>query len=122
MSSRSSTVQAKKKLFCQPKFNIQLFLVKKTQNDTEWTQNEPWVRRHLPHGFSLHDGMIQKSWGHNPGSTGWQLFEALLPEHLKTAQCKIATADTMPHGSQEPKYLRFTKSHEFPPSENKKQN
>ena len=51
------------------------------------TQNHR-VRKDLPHGFAPRDGTILESATHTRGSTGWQLFEALLPEHLKQLSVK----------------------------------
>lgn len=66
MSSQSSTAGTEKeKLSCQHKVSIQLFFA----NDLQ-TQNQPWIRKHLPHGFSFHDGKIQESSTHTRGSTG----------------------------------------------------
>ena len=92
ISLRSSLAQTKEKniLSCQQKFSIQLSFVTDLQ-----TRNQPRVRKYLPREFSFHDGKIQASLAHIQGSTGWQVFEARPPEHLKTAQCKIAAVNTV---------------------------
>lgn len=86
---RSSTIQAKKKTLITTSLTFSFSLVRDLQ-----TQKQPWVRKHLPHGFSFHNGKILESSKHTQGSIGWQQFEALLPERLKAVQSKTAVAHT----------------------------